>query len=209
MSSVQPIRPVHASTEEPPSLHLRAADNLRFIRETMARASCFTAVPGWGGVLMGCSALLAATVVQSFWPVAGANWLKAWLIEALFAFLIAGWAMKRKARRNKTALLDVPGRKFALSFAPPMLIGAVLTVALYRSGLAASLPGVWLSLYGTSVVTGGAFSVSVVPVMGICFMLVGAIGLFCPTAWGNALMAFGFGGLHIIFGIIIARKHGG
>jgi hypothetical protein len=44
--------------------------------------------------------------------------------------------------------------------------------------------------------------------MGTGFLLIGGVALFFP-AWGNVLMALGFGGLHIIFGVWIARKHGG
>jgi hypothetical protein len=206
MASIRQLDP--QVTEEPPALHARAMDNLRFIRETMERASSFTAVPGWGGVLMGVTALAAALIAsrQSSVKV----WLAVWLTEAPLALLIGAWAMARKARAGSPKpLLSGPGRKFALSFSPPMIVGALLTLALGSAGLTSAIPGMWLLLYGTAVVTGGAFSVKAVPVMGLCFMLVGAIALFSPTGWGNALMAAGFGGLHICFGIYIARRHGG
>jgi len=204
MASVLPIRP---SPAEPPALHTRAMDNLRFIRETMEGAAAFTAVPGWGGVGMGITALIAAYVAGRQPNVD--RWLMVWITEALLSLLIAGCGMERKARAGKMALLSKPGRKFALSFAPPMIVGGLLTIMLYRAGLADKLPGVWLLLYGTAVVTGGAFSVKVIPAMGLCFMASGAIALFSPAGWGNLLMAYGFGGLHVAFGIVIARRHGG
>lgn len=208
MSSIHQF-PSRAEEEEekPPALHDRAMDNLRFIREAMERASEFTAVPGWGGVLMGLTAL-AATVVASEQPTKNL-WLGTWMVEALLALILGGWAMDRKARRAEEPLLSGPGRKFALSYSPPILVGILLTIVLYRAGLNTTLPGVWLLLYGTAAVTGGAFSVKIVPVMGVCFMLLGAAALFAPAALGNYFMAAGFGGLHIIFGIIIARRHGG
>ena len=193
--------------EQPPALHDRAMDNLRFIRETMERASEFTAVPGWGGVLMGVTAL-AASFVAAQQPTRNL-WLWTWMVEALVALMVGGWAMDRKARKAEQPLLSGPGRKFALSYSPPILVGILLTVVLYRSGFSHILPGMWLLLYGTAVVTGGAFSVKIVPVMGLCFMLLGTVALFTPRTFEDYLMAAGFGGLHIIFGFVIARRHGG
>lgn len=206
MASIRQF-PAPVEEEKPPALHDRAMDNLRFIRETMERASEFTAVPGWGGVLMGLTALAAAVVAQ-LQPTMNL-WLATWVGEALLALLIGGWTIDSKARRAETPVMSGPGRKFALSYSPPILVGLLLTIALYRGGMWRELPGTWLLLYGTGVVTGGAFSVKIVPVMGLCFMLLGAVALFAPAAWANYLMAAGFGGLHIIFGIIIARRHGG
>jgi hypothetical protein len=204
MATVQSIR---ASRAEPVSLQTHAMDNLRLIRETMERAGSFTAVPGWGGVAMGLSAL-AAAALASRQPTLE-RWLATWLLEAAFAMAIAVIAIKRKANAVKAPLFSAPARRFVLSFAPPFVVGGLLTAILYRSGLPAAIPGTWLLLYGTGVVTGGAFSVRVVPVMGLCFMTLGAVAVFCPLAWGTALLAAGFGGLHIAFGIVIARRYGG
>ena len=117
--------------------------------------------------------------------------------------------MAAKARRAGTTVFSYSGRRFVLSYVPPLLVGALLTGVLVRAGLWSALPGTWLLLYGTGVVTGGAFSVRVVPLMGLCFMALGAAALFGPPTWGNAFMAAGFGALHIVFGLIIARRYGG
>src|SRR5882724_11640354 len=125
------------------------------------------------------------------------------------ALAIGGWAMALKARRGGTSVLSYSGRRFVLSYVPPLAVGVLLTLVLVRAGLYSALPGTWLLLDGTGVVTGGAFSVRVVPLMGLCFMALGAVALFGPAAWGNPFMAAGFGGLHIVFGLIIARRYGG
>jgi hypothetical protein len=189
-----------------PALHARAMDNLSFIRSTMERATAFTAVPGWGGVAMGATALGATLLAHGRLPT---EWLRVWLAASALALGIGGWAMALKARRGGTSVLSYSGRRFVLSYVPPLAVGALLTLVLVRAGLYGALPGTWLLLYGTGVVTGGAFSVRVVPLMGFCFMALGAIALLVPPMWGEWLMAAGFGGLHIIFGLIIARRYGG
>jgi hypothetical protein len=198
------------------SLHGRAMDNLRYIREAMERSSSFTAVPGWGGVLIGTTALLAAGLaewIESLDRLAGLRtgrgWMVVWGWELPLALMIGGVAMKRKARAANLRLLTGPGRKFVLSLAPSLVAGALISVALVRAGSFEALPGIWLLLYGVGVVAGGAFSVRVVPVMGLIFMGLGALTLFAPPVFGRLMMAVGFGLVHIIFGLVIARRYGG
>jgi hypothetical protein len=202
-----PIHLVNQPKEEPPALHARAMDNLKYIRETMERATAFTGISGWGQVAIGVTALAAAFIAsrQSSFK----EWMTVWLVEQLVALLIAGWSIDRKARASRMPLLSGPGRKVAFSLTPPLFAGALLTIVLYRAGLTDAIPGLWLLLYGTGVVTGGMFSVSVVPLMGLCFMALGAAACLAPPGLANWFMAAGFGGLHVIFGIIIARKYGG
>lgn len=199
--------PLRSHNREPIPIDARAADHLRYIRETMESAAEFTAVPGWGGVAMGITALAAATVAAR--QSSPRAWLTIWLVEAFVAVAIAAPAAATKAHRANSTLFSGPGRKFLFSFAPPIIVGGLLTFALFLSGTFTLLPGIWLLLYGTAIVTGGAFSVRVVPVMGFCLMTLGGAALFAPAAWGDAFMAAGFGVLQIGFGIWIARHHGG
>ena len=185
----------------------RAADDLRYIRDTMERSASFTAVSGWGQVVLGVTALGAAWV-SSILP-AGFAWLRVWLGEALVAVAIAMLSIVWKANRRGLPLFSGPGRKVALGLLPPLIAGAFLTFLLYRLGAQSALPATWLLLYGAGIATGGAFSVAIVPVMGMCFMTLGGLAVVAPASWGNALLAAGFGGLHIVFGTMIARRHGG
>ena len=204
MASAGPLR---SATSEPIPIDARAADPLRYIRETMESAREFTAVPGWGGVAIGITALVAAAVASG--QHSPRAWLEVWLVEAFVAIAIAAPTAATKAHRANAALFSGPGRKFLLSFAPPLFVGGLLTFALVGAGLFTVLPAMWLMLYGTAIVTGGAFSVRAVPLMGICLIALGAAAIFLPSAWGDALMAAGFGVVHIAFGIWISRNYGG
>jgi hypothetical protein len=204
MASPSPNR---ALSREPIPIDARVADHLRYIRETMESAAEFTAVPGWGGVTMGLTALAAA--VLAAWQTSPRAWVTIWLAEAFVAVAIAAPAAATKARRANSSLFSGPGRKFVLSFVPPIIVGGLLTLALVHSGAVSMLPGIWLLLYGTAIVTGGAFSVRVVPVMGLCLMALGAGALFAPAAWGNLFMAAGFGLVQMGFGLWIALRYGG
>lgn len=192
---------------EPIPIDARAADHLRYIRETMESAAEFTAVPGWGGVAMGLTAIAAAWLAAR--QASSLGWAIVWLAEAFVAVAIAAPAAATKARRANSSLFSGPGRKFVLSFAPPILVGGLLTLAMIQLGVFSALPGVWLLLYGTAIVTGGAFSVRAVPIMGVCLMGLGAGSLFAPATWGNFFMAAGFGFVQIAFGLWIALRYGG
>lgn len=210
--------------DQTPGLHDRAIQDLSFIRRTMEGAASFTDVPGWGLVIIGATALGAAALAHQQ-PSAG-RWLLVWVIEAIAAVLLSVVLMLRKISRRagdkgaSRAPLPLPARKFLLGFWPAIAAGAVLTVALVDFGTVwsvgngtvdtatAVIPGLWLLLYGVGVVTAGAFSVRPVPLMGIVFLALGTATLLLPLP-RDIMLALGFGITHIIFGVIIARRHGG
>ena len=206
MPDMEPFRLVQPTQPEPPALHERAMDNLRYIRETMERSTAFTGISGWGEVAIGITALVASLVAAR--QPSFKMWLAVWVVEGTISLLIAGWSMDRKARAVQLPLVSGPGRKAVFSLSPPIVAGGLLTIVLFRAGQTNAIPGCWLLLYGTGVITGGMFSVPIVPIMGLCFMALGAGALFLPE-FANWFMAAGFGALHVVFGVIIARKYGG
>lgn len=217
-------RPALRRTEPAAAPDASAQASLRFIRDTMARTATFTAVPGRGGIAMGATALVAAAVAARQPTVSG--WLTVWTAEALVGVTVGALTMAVKARGHGVPLLSGQGRKFLLGLLPAMLAGTALTLAIYgaevglagdtyaRQGVSASLclrllPALWLMLYGAGVASAGMFSVRLIPAMGALFLLAGALALLAPAAWGTAFLAAGFGGLHVVFGALIARHHGG
>ena len=180
MASIHPLPP---PAPEPHALHDRAMENLRFIRETMERAGSFTAVSGWGDIAIGFTALAAAWIAAL--QRDPASWLLVWSVEAVIALTIGVWTVARKARAARMPLLSGPGRKVALSLAPALVAGALLTAELFSLGLTQPLPGLWLLLFGAGTVAAGAYSIPIVPVMGFSFMAVGAAALLAPAAWGT------------------------
>lgn len=185
----------------------RALDELRQIRQTMERAGSFTAVPGWGTLGIGLIGVVTAFGAHSQTQIGA--WLGAWLGAAVLAFALGLGSIYRKTRRSGLSLHRGPARQFLLGLAPPLVAGALLTALLCAHQQTSLLPALWLLVYGCAVVTGGAVSIRVVPLMGGAFMALGALACVAPPAWGNALLGTGFGGLHLVFGALIARRHGG
>ena len=202
-----PLPRFERAPAEPTPLHDHAIESVRVIRDAMERAGSFTAVPGAGMIAIGATALVAAAIAAA--TETGGGWLQTWIGEGFVAAAISAFTIVRKARRLALPLASGPARKFALAFLPSLVAGVVLTFALAAHGLGSLLPGTWLLLYGTAMTAAGALSVRIVPVMGVLFMTLGVLALALSPANGNALMAAGFGGLHVVFGVVIARNYGG
>ena len=192
----------------PDALRDHAVSNLRYIREAMERASAFTSIPGWGGVAIGVSALITTAIAEPM-IASPRRWLAAWLIEAAVAAVIGASSMWLKAWRAETRFMSGAARRFFISYFAPMTAGAVLTATIAHTGSYAALPATWLLLYGAAFVSSGAFSLRVIPLMGVGFMLFGVAAALVPLSVSNLLLGAAFGGLHIVFGAIIARNYGG
>ena len=207
MAKNQALREQPHDTPSAINIGDRAIDNLKFIRDTMERSTHFTAVPGYGGMLMGVTAIAAAYIANS--QIYLRDSLVTWIVEAFLAFAIGLLAMWQKSKIAGTPLISTPAKKFALSFLPPLVCGIVITLGLWRNEYYYIMPPVFMLCYGAAVVCGGAFSVRVVPIMGWCFIAMGTAAFALPAGYGNSMMAASFGLLHIMFGAIIGRRYGG
>lgn len=184
-----------------------AEGNLRYIRDAMERASSFTAVSGLGLVVIGLIGV-AAWWASDPW-FGSARWTETWVGAAVLAILVGSASIVVKAKLTAASLHTAPARKFALNLAPPMLVGMLLTAAMYRAGQQEWLAPLWLLLYGAGVITGGFASVRSVPVMGLGFLVLGLLALLVPSELAPLLLLAGFGGLHLAFGAYIAWRHHG
>jgi hypothetical protein len=201
------VSPQPRAAAPPAALHDRALADLRFIRETMENASSFSTFSGLGLALIGGIAGVLGLVAGA--QPTRLRWLGVWLAAAAISAVVGALSTAWKTRALEQPLIPGPSRKFALSLAPTLFAGTLLTTVVAQAGLFDLLPGVWLLLYGAGLVAAGAWSVRTVPVIGASFMALGTAALLLPPGFGNWLLIAGFGGLHLAFGIIVGRQHGG
>ncbi len=155
------------------------------------------------GVVGVAGAVLASTREQP------SEWLQVWLLAAVIAAVIGVASIVMKARRVGEPVFGGAGRKFMLGILPAVFAASVLTLVMYQSGLHDTLPGLWLLMFGVAVTTAGFASIRLIPFMGLGFILLGVVAFLVPAAWGDVMMGIGFGGINIIFGIVIGLRHGG
>ncbi len=131
MAKLNAVKANESTGPETINIGDRAIDNLAFIRDTMERSTSFTAVPGYGGILMGATAI-AAAYIATIQPGLRES-IVTWLAEAALAFAIGVLAMWQKSKIAGQSLASAPAKKFAMSFAPPLIVGVVVTLGLAAS----------------------------------------------------------------------------
>lgn len=175
----------------------RARLQLDVVERTLRRASRFREVPSWSGVLMGLVGFAGAGAASL--ADGRSNWLVTWLVAAAVAALVGAAEISERMSGHGTAARAQFGR-FAAALAPSFVATGILTFALANAELYGWLPSVWLLGYGTALIGGGLVSLPEVLWMGVTFDALGLAALLTPAEFGDAWLAAGFGGLHVIFG---------
>jgi hypothetical protein len=184
-------------------LDAHAAATLRYIRASMEAAGTVT-VSGLAGVTMGVVGLLAAAVAST--TAMRPHWLIVWLIAAILASVAGGVLMARQASLQGFTLFGAPVRKFVLGLAPGLFAGAVMTFVQWRADDLHAIPGTWLLLYGCALISTSASTTKMLGLLGGLFALLGLIAFWLPESLQNITLGAGFGGLHLVFGIVIRHR---
>jgi len=205
-------------------------ETLKEIRSIMERSARFLSLSGWSGIWAGLVALGGAAVAYNFINdvqyeysvrmVRRADSIFAYtqsfefakyLLLAMVTFLVAfAGGFYFTYRKNKQAgvkMWNSASRKMVINLAIPLLTGAVVTVAFAMRGDWIYVSPGCLIFYGLALINGSKYTVSDIKYLGLIEVMLGCAGLFINPGYGLYLWAFGFGVLHIVYGIIMWRKY--
>lgn len=161
------------------------------------------AVPGSAGIVLGTIALMAAALCLA--PGLHKYWLGIWLSAALLGAVLGSILIVRESSLRELRLVGTPLLKFALCLSPSLGAGLVMTAVHWFGGNQHAIPGTWLLLYGCALLTASSATTRVIAALGALFVLFGLTALLLPDDLQLLMLGAGFGGLHVAFGILIAR----
>jgi hypothetical protein len=185
------------------SLDSHALATLRYIRSTINTAGSVP-VPGSAGLATGMIGLLAW--ILSSGALLRSYWLPVWIAAALIAAPTGGALVARQSARHGFTLLGTPVRNVLLCLLPCLFAGGVLTVVDLQLGNRHAIAGTWLLLYGCGLVSISAVTCRTIGYLGGCFTLLGCAAFFVPAEYHMGLLGAGFGGLHMLYGLLARRK---
>jgi hypothetical protein len=209
--------------EQEASLHA-----LHEIRDIMARSARFLSLSGWSGVWAGCVALAGSFIAQTWLRELPETYQSSGNVQtsisideynatasqfvmlALAVFIVAligGWYFTwRKTRQQGVSLWNNASKKMVAQIAIPMVAGGIFALNFLFDRQESYIAPTCLVFYGLALINGSKYTLSDIKYLGLCEVVLGCICLFVP-GFGLAFWAIGFGGLHILYGIIMWNKY--
>lgn len=198
-----------------------AAARMREIQRIMERTTLYTLLPGVPAVLGGILALIGCVI--SYMMIGSVDFADGLALTlgkqvqfCVMWTLIGGAAVAldvvyatAAARKRGLSLVTRPGKLAALSVTPSVFVAGIFTVRLLLDGTVQSahyVAPIWMMCYGTGVYAAGLFSVRLPRLLGLAFIIAGALGLLVYPQYGVVLVALSFGLFHIVFGVWVIRK---
>ena len=200
-------------------------DTLRDIRSIMDRSSRFLSLSGWSGVWAGACALAGALVAHRWLqePEAAAVLRRDYRpalddVGVVLPFFLLGVAVfcvaligaffftRRRAHREGQQLWSPAARRLFTSMAVPLVAGAALVIAFLWYGSGIFVAPACLLFYGIALVSAARHTLTEINGLGYAQILLGMINLAFP-GYGLYFWAAGFGVLHILYGLMMWRRH--
>ena len=191
-----------------------ARENLRVIRQTMERSTKYSTLSGISGVLVGLAGIAGVVATWVLGPGAAIyhhplRLASIWIVTLFTAIGIDLICNKRRAARVGKHIVSSLGAHIVLAALPAFFAAGILTYFFFQHHLLIYLWGVWMLCYGLAICAVGLFSVRPATYLGSAFVIAGAATLLMPAVpYHLIMMAVTFGGFHILYGVLMARRHG-
>lgn len=197
-------------------------EDLSHIRSMMERSSRFISLSGLSGVFAGLSALIGGLYVYQVFKSNGLDYFdgehKLYSVDLVselvfIALLILFFALTfgifftiRKSKKYNLPIWTSATKKMLINLAIPLVVGGVFCLALLYHQIYVLIAPATLLFYGLALINAEKYTFSDIKYLGFCELLLGCISLFF-LGYGLVFWIFGFGILHILYGLIVFKKH--
>lgn len=197
-------------------------EDLSHIRSMMERSSRFISLSGLSGVFAGMVALFGAIYVYFVFEREGINYFDGnrnvfteSLVKelALIGFVILFLAIlsgyfftAKKSKANNLKIWDKTTKRLLFNFGIPLVTGGLFCLGLLYHQLFVLVAPSTLIFYGLALINAEKYTLTDVKYLGYCQIILGLISFFF-LGWGLVFWAFGFGVLHIVYGVVMYKKY--
>jgi hypothetical protein len=201
-------------------------EDLKVIRKVMEDSSRFLTLSGISGIFAGIIALIGAAIAYFIilkngtiqydeyfrsLSVGETGHLRLQLIaDGLTVLVLAiGAALcfsLRKAKKTGVKIWTSVSKRMLINLLIPLFTGGVIIIVLMIHKQAWMIVPSMLLFYGLALVNAGKFTFNEVFYLGLLEILTGLLSAFIPD-YGIFFWAFGFGVLHITYGLIMFRRY--
>jgi hypothetical protein len=204
----------------------KSIEDIKAIRKIMEESSRFLSLSGLSGVFAGVTAIAGALVAYFFildkgsipydeyfrnlsaaetssltWQLI-ADAVLVLVLSVMFSFYFS----IKKAKRDGKHFWTPISKRLLISLLIPLVTGGgFVIVLLLQNQIQLIVPG-FLIFYGLALVNAGKFTFNEIFYLGILEIITGLLSAFVPD-WGLIFWIFGFGILHIIYGLAMYRKY--
>lgn len=192
-------------------------DEIKEIRKMMEESSRFLSLSGLSGILVGVYALTGSFVAWVL--IYSEKTIKDFLYENITpqVSLVAGivlilsvvtivWLTSSKTKKAGKKFWNPGTRLMLINLALPITAGGVLTLIFVVRGVYEIAAPATLMFYGLALATAAKFTRQEIFWLGVFEIVLGIFAALIPSL-GLLFWAFGFGVLHIIYGVLMYFRY--